>query len=844
MFRPSVGDDVAPIMPSAGCEDPGRVSAQQKVHVCFLLLNLLKWTSCQNPCQRDSTNRYANCQGQDLVEVPQDLPVTLQSLDLSYNRLFHIRYEDFSSYTNLRALNLSFNNISTIECGSFASNTLLRNLTLFNNSLTEMPSTLFEPLLLLEFLDVSNNLYNYSTLGKVFENLVNLQNLAIGGPLVSKVLKDDFAPIKNRSLKKFSLKTMSKLGFYEPGALEVLNTRVLWLDISLDTNAQALPLILKDLAGKTIDSLRFRRLFESSYYTDTMDLFCGLVDINIRELIFFRGMFTENLLHQALHSIQKSTIQDLLLLSVKFDRSLNTNNTHILFDRLYLNSLVIRDIAGPHIFKYDWTFTWFSKVRNLQLSRVHLGSLPCIAWRQMGNIECLDVSDNRLIGSNLYNPSCWDGGLPKLDTFIAANNNLQSLRLISLLTAKWPKLTKLDLSSNDLGVYNEVCTWIPNITTLILKGNTLKMCVFQCLPTSVELLDLSYSQLEQLDLNYFNRATNLKELVLSHNKLNFISSDWRSPNLQVLHLEGNSISLIDKGTFKDLPSLRRLTAGNNPYDCTCDLYAFFSTLQNNDEMLLADWPYDYQCFHPQHLRDTDVEDYTPWRVECDVSLVITISVSTTAAIIILCMLVCWRFDVPWYLRMTWRIVKSKYRSKKSNKSREYNYHAFISYSYSDADWVRGELLYRLESCSPPYRVCIHERDFLPGRWIIDNIIENIENSRKIIFVLSSNFINSEWCNYELYFAHQRAIGHSLEDIILVVKEKVTMEDLPKRFHKLRKMLRTKTYLEWPSEPSKQHFFWIQLKSILGDASVSLAGQEGLSVVNEAVVGPVFYLYHI
>ncbi|OCT66617.1 hypothetical protein XELAEV_18042871mg [Xenopus laevis] len=712
-------------------------------------------------------------------------------------------------------------------------------MTLFNNSLTEIPSTLFEPLLLLEFLDLSNNLYNYSTLGKVFETLVNLQYLSIGGPLVSKVLKNDFAPIKNISLKKFSLKTMSSIGFYEPGAFKVLKTRILWLDIALDANVQALPLMLKDLAGKSIDSLRFRKLFEFTHNTDARGLFCGFADIKIRELIFYRGTFTENLLHQALHSIQKSVIQDLLLLSVKFDRSLNTNRTHILFDHLYLNSLVLKDISGPRIFRFDWTFTWFSKVRNLHINSVNFEYVPCSAWSQMGNLERLDVSSNQLLGTNLYNPLCRDGGLPKLDTFIARSNKLQSLRLISLLTANWPRLAKLDLTSNYLGAINEVCTWIPNITTLILKDNTLKMGMFQCLPTSVELLDLSNSELQWLDMSYFNRATNLKELILSQNRLTFMSSEWRNPNLQVLHLEGNSISLIDEGTFKDLPSLRRLTAGENPYDCTCDLYAFFSSLQKDNEMLLVDWPQGYHCFHPQNLRDINIQHYAPGRVECDVRLVIAISVSTTAVVIIFFMFLCWRFDVPWYLRMTLRIVKSKYRSKKPNHSRDYNYHAFISYSHSDADWVRGELLYRLESCSPPYRVCIHERDFLPGRWIIDNIIENIENSRKTIFVLSHNFVNSEWCNYELYFAHQRAIGHSFEDVILVVKEKVTMEDLPKRFQKLRKMLRTKTYLEWPSEPSKQHFFWIQLKSILGETSFT--DQEGLSVLNENVVWNPYYV---
>nr|XP_009663646.1 PREDICTED: toll-like receptor 2 [Struthio camelus australis] len=127
----------------------------------------------------------------------------------------------------------------------------------------------------------------------------------------------------------------------------------------------------------------------------------------------------------------------------------------------------------------------------------------------------------------------------------------------------------------------------------------------------------------------------------------------------------------------------------------------------------------------------------------------------------------------------------------------------------------GSMEGREQSTTPPYRLCIHERDFTPGRWIIDNIIESIEASAKVIFVLSRSFVDSEWCNYELYFAHQRAVGLGSEDVILVVKEPIDARGLPRKFSRLRKMLGSKTYLEWPPEPSRQPFFWLQLRNLLG-----------------------------
>ncbi|KAG8430404.1 hypothetical protein GDO86_017877 [Hymenochirus boettgeri] len=807
----------------------------RSVFMCLLVFQLLHCLLAQTPCQLDQDQTVANCQGLSLTEVPTNLPLTLQELDLSYNNIFQIKYHDFSTYTNLRALNLSSNNISSIDNGSFASNVLLKNLTLYNNTLTEMPSSSLQPLLNLELLDLSNNFYSFLNLSEVFSTLVNLQSLSIGGPLVSVVLKDDLVPLKNISLKRFALQTMSSLGVYEMGSFLPLDTKDLWLDVALDKNPQALRFILKDLAGKSLDSLCFQSLFEFVPYAGRFDIFSGLADVNVKELTFYQGKYNEKLLYLTMKNIQNSSTKYLNLLSIDFDSYLVNNILNGNMYNLSLDRLVIKDVANPQILKFDQTFSWLSKINKLIVTNVNFRSMPCLAWDQMNNIETLDVSGNQLVGTNLYNPSCQDSELPRIKTFIAADNQLQSLKLISLLTARWPNLTTLDLSSNFLGARNETCTWNSNITTFILMNNIVKVGVFQCLPTTVEYLDLSYSLLGRLDLNYFNKATNLKQVILRNNKISVISNNWKCPSLQVLALEGNSFSFLESDTFKDSPQLTTLTAGNNPYHCTCELYSFFTKTLEDGKVSIPDWPDAYDCYQPTSLQGIKIESYNPGTVACDVRLVVAISVSITALVVIICMVICWRYDIPWYCRMTCQIIRAKYRTGKVYKGREYIYHAFVSYSHSDSDWVRGELLPQLENCSPPYRVCIHERDFLPGKWIIDNIIENIENSHKIIFILSHNFVNSEWCNYELYFAHQRVIGHAFEDIILVVKENVTMEDLPKRFTKLRKIMRSKTYLEWPSEQKRQTFFWIQLQSILGKVKTSVTGHQGLSVINEIAV---------
>ncbi|XP_056402660.1 toll-like receptor 2 [Hyla sarda] len=788
---------------------------------------------CESVCVIKLDGIYANCKGENLYYVPQNFSEDLEYLDLSYNKITELIITSFIRYPYLHTLNLSYNNISYIENGTFEVNLLLRNLSLFNNSLTEIPASL-APLVSLQILDLSNNFYRFPTLGEEFNKLVELQDLSIGGPLVTAVQRNDLVVLQSISLQKFSLKSKSSLDYYEPGAFSVLDTEVLWLDVSLDSNPDLLIDILKDLQGKNLTTLRFRNLFEFSYYDRAGDIFSFLPAINLRDLVFYRGKFNENLLRLVLQNVQISKIENLLLLSIDFARSVNTNKTDVTIDNLNLQNLVIQDVTNPDILRFDWTFTWFSNVAHLSIINVNFNFVPCDAWSQMTNVVSLNISSNRLKAAYLFNLLCKYNGLPKIETFNVSNNEVRSLKTISLLTAYWPKLTHLDLSDNAIGNMAESCEWRASIKTLILRNNILLEDVFHCLPTTVEHLDMSNSHLESLDMNYFYQATNLTELIVRNNKIKFIPTDWSSPNLQVLALEGNSFGIIDQGSFQNLRQLRELTAGNNPYHCTCDLYDFITVTLNEGSLSLPDWPDDYYCYHPHQLLNTRIEFFSPGKLECDIRLVVAISVSVTAVVVIVCMLLCYRFDIPWYIRAMCQIIQSKYRSRNDQEAREYAYHAFISYSYSDADWVRGMLLPHLESSNPPYRICIHERDFLPGKWIIDNIIENIENSRKIIFVLSRNFVNSEWCNYELYFAHQRAIGHAFEDVILVVKENVCMQDLPKRYCRLRKMLRTKTYLEWPLEENRQPFFWVQLKSILGKGSISLSRHDNISLVNETV----------
>jgi tetratricopeptide (TPR) repeat protein len=83
-----------------------------------------------------------------------------------------------------------------------------------------------------------------------------------------------------------------------------------------------------------------------------------------------------------------------------------------------------------------------------------------------------------------------------------------------------------------------------------------------------------------------------------------------------------------------------------------------------------------------------------------------------------------------------------------NQPNSYEYDVFISYSTVDKAWVRGELLKRLKNAG--LKVCIDCYDFQAGAAAIGEIERGIKTSRKILMVLTPNYMTSQWTKFERY----------------------------------------------------------------------------------------------
>ncbi|KFV71826.1 Toll-like receptor 1, partial [Struthio camelus australis] len=391
------------------------------------------------------------------------------------------------------------------------------------------------------------------------------------------------------------------------------------------------------------------------------------------------------------------------------------------------------------------------------------------------------------------------------------------LSKVSFMTSHMKSLKYLDMSKNLLhhdGAEGR-CEWANSLAELDLSSNQLTESVFECLPVNIQILDLQNNQIASVPRG-IAELKSLKELNLASNRLTDLPGCSGFPALAALNIEMNSILTPSADFFQSCQRVGELQAGHNPFKCSCDLRDFIR-LEKQSGGKLSGWPGAYVCRYPEDLQGTQLKDFHLSELSCNTTLLLVTALLLTLVLVAVVAFLCVYFDALWYARMMWQWTQMKRRAWHSYPQEQENmlqFHAFISYSERDSLWVKNELIPNLEKGEGCVQLCQHERNFIPGKSIVENIIDCIEKSYKSVFVLSPNFVQSEWCHYELYFAHHKLFSENSNSLILILLEPIPPYVIPARYHKLKALMAKRTYLEWPKERSKHALFWANLRAAI------------------------------
>ncbi|CAH1270380.1 TLR4 [Branchiostoma lanceolatum] len=478
------------------------------------------------------------------------------------------------------------------------------------------------------------------------------------------------------------------------------------------------------------------------------------------------------------------------------------------------------------------TFVGFDYLESLDFFFNKLSTLPKNAFDGLVNLTYLKLSQNfiRSIHKTAFS------GLFKLKELYLENNNLcvkADIPFPPPFTAL-SSLISLHLDEQTLDCYApggirsfppDFFAGIASLKKLLLSGNDLRTMLYQeetsrpfANLTSLEVLYLSHNNFDAMTPLPFENLQNLTSLDLSFNKIPSIPTRLLEslPNLRKLELNSNRpLGKLPKDGFGILQNLEKLNLEDNPLQCTCEEEWFYDWVVSNKTKTLFNNLSNYGCVSPESLLHKTILDFDAEAQGCHDKTGIHLAISGALILAIFFVGAGIGYRNRWYIKYGCFVIKARFHGYQAlrDENVQKKFDAFVSYNHHDRAWVMNELVPHLEEGGEEFRLCLDYRDFVPGAPITDNIVNAIYDSRKTVCLVTEEFLKSEWCEMEVQMATYRLFDEQVDVLILVF-----LEDIPDRalhrYHRLRRLMCKRTYLEWPKDPQGKALFWERLKDAL------------------------------
>ncbi|XP_077983160.1 toll-like receptor 2 type-2 [Glandiceps talaboti] len=783
--------------------------------------------------------------------------VKLEVLDLSSNQLTTLSSSTFSGLHNLQQLYLFGNNLSELPNDIFADLTKLRKISLSRNNFLCFTLVPLQQLINVEVIYFDSNTISGNCTDINFQSFkklqsVSLNNCGIDDDILSRIQFDDI------EITELNLNSNGIVAL-RPEVFTNLN-HVMSLDLSNNL-----------LTTRLIESLDVLYVFKNSSIKTlklnnqrlplnfiTNNTFRGLRDTSLEELYLRMNNLTslpdggfQWLPHLKLLDIGANK---LISLSMKAFEGLPKLLTLNMMD-MYYHEAGSLDVANPLE-----AISGLSALENLSLRGIKLaGEIPSHAFAKLSSLKYLDLASNRLslntdsfsnlsqlrhldisynsirsfpqnVFSDLVSLEFLELSGSDVDPFEIENthllNNLKNLKTLNLPLRgmtylhrdELPSLQELYIIGDDslqcLEMSQLVERYPPSLTKLAFFSHCVDFDI-----TDVTFLNITFIGMFQMSLHFQDMLRdsqflsffpNLEELsIIWGNLQHFDFHPSELNHLRTLELTGIKVSNINPQL---IPTLQYLNIQESPFDCSkCNMETFVKWMKT-DKVVSLKYPYLFSCATPKNKAGTRLYDLDfGW--ECNVLLTVSVTITCIFAFITICISLCVKFR--WYIRHAIFQIKLKgggYQLQVNVDEEEplnKKYDAFVCYSKDDRPWVMEQLVPNLEKINPPnFKLCLHERDFMPGADIFDNIIYSIENSHKTMLILSPGFAESEWCYYEMRMAQNPLFADRRDVLVLVLLEHIPDDKMPRN---LRSVFLTKNYITWPDNNIGRKLFWERLK---------------------------------
>ncbi|XP_044738545.1 toll-like receptor 7 isoform X2 [Chrysoperla carnea] len=392
--------------------------------------------------------------------------------------------------------------------------------------------------------------------------------------------------------------------------------------------------------------------------------------------------------------------------------------------------------------------------------------------------------------------------------------------------------TELYLDGNDFReLQNHVFIGRKNMRVLYVNNSgieTIQNRTFNGL-NMLQFLHLEDNRIAELKGFEFEHLAHLKELYLQNNFIQYIGNMTLAPlrSLQILRLDGNRLTTFPIWQLSLNTHLQSIQIGNNQWSCRCKFLQELTVWVSDNQAKINDvsdiWCYNTDSKPPYkreiNLNDTACSDFYSGNSVIESMLISDylpmMVISLTLFLILLVLLV-----LMFVFRETVRVwLYSRYGvrlchftaqgNKHCAEDRDKLYDGYVCYSPKDEEFVVRSIAAELETGSPALQLCLHHRDLpavVPQAYLqpATAVLEAAEASRRVLLILSRNFLQTEWSRFELRQAlHEALKGRVFK---LVVIEETSPLPEAELDPELRPYLKTAARVRWGDKR-----FWERLR---------------------------------
>ncbi|KAL0275849.1 UNVERIFIED_CONTAM: hypothetical protein PYX00_003576 [Menopon gallinae] len=307
---------------------------------------------------------------------------------------------------------------------------------------------------------------------------------------------------------------------------------------------------------------------------------------------------------------------------------------------------------------------------------------------------------------------------------------------------------------------------------------------------ALQILHLEDNELHALMGYEFEHLFHLRELYLQNNKISYIGNMTLLPlrSLEILRLDNNRLVTFPVWQLTLNTYLVEVTLSNNQWSCKCKFLQELQTWISDNEQKVIDSG-EISCVDsnskPPYRRSIDINNTACSDYYSGSSVIQSLMVShywpmvvvTLSAFVLilfpLLLIFIFRDSLKvWvYSRYGVRIWNFKGAAGKNYEDREKLYDGYVCYSPKDEEFVLQSIVAELEHGSPSFQLCLHYRDLPQPSPYMQNtspvVVEAAEASRRVILVLSRNFLQTEWSRFEFRQALHEALKGRIFKLVLV-----------------------------------------------------------------------------